>query len=154
MRSMRSRVEASGARARAIGGCAAASRGEPPSEVPPSDWPPSERALSAPASTPTSRGGGVARRGGMHESCLRSRSDELRELWARDAKEVGFEGYDQGIVMAEAERSVAAILTQEVLSFEALREMGLACTQCPNLVSSRKKVVFGVGNASADLMRN
>ena len=37
-------------------------------------------------------------------------------------------------------------------SFEALREMVLACTQCPNLVSSRKNVVFGVGNASADLM--
>ena len=37
-------------------------------------------------------------------------------------------------------------------SFAALREMVQACTQCPNLVSSRKNVVFGVGNESADLM--
>ena len=31
-------------------------------------------------------------------------------------------------------------------SFAALREMVLGCTQCPNLASSRKNVVFGVGN--------
>ena len=37
-------------------------------------------------------------------------------------------------------------------SFAALREMVLACTQCPNLVSSRKNVVFGVGNEAADIM--
>ena len=55
---------------------------------------------------------------------LASSDDEaLKQLWAHDAKQFGFEGADQGIVMAEAERSLAAILTQEVLSFEALREM-------------------------------
>ena len=37
-------------------------------------------------------------------------------------------------------------------SFAALREVVLACTQCPNLVSSRKNVVFGVGNEAADIM--
>lgn len=37
-------------------------------------------------------------------------------------------------------------------SFATLREMVLACTQCPNLVSSRKNVVFGVGNEAADIM--
>ena len=37
-------------------------------------------------------------------------------------------------------------------SFVELREMVQACTQCPNLVSSRKNVVFGVGNESADIM--
>ena len=37
-------------------------------------------------------------------------------------------------------------------SFVDLRQMVLSCTQCPNLVSSRKNVVFGVGNESADLL--
>ncbi len=34
----------------------------------------------------------------------------------------------------------------------ALREAALICTKCPHLVASRKGVVFGVGNPSADLM--
>ena len=33
-----------------------------------------------------------------------------------------------------------------------LRAQALACTQCPNLAAARKRVVFGVGNESADLM--
>ena len=37
-------------------------------------------------------------------------------------------------------------------SFGDLRQMVQGCTQCPNLVSSRKNVVFGVGSESADLM--
>ena len=37
-------------------------------------------------------------------------------------------------------------------SFGDLSQMALGCTQCPNLVSSRKNVVFGVGNESADIM--
>ena len=37
-------------------------------------------------------------------------------------------------------------------SFGDLRQMVRSCTQCPNLVSSRKNVVFGVGNESADIM--
>ena len=37
-------------------------------------------------------------------------------------------------------------------SLAELREQALACVQCPNLVASRKQVVFGVGNETADLM--
>ena len=37
-------------------------------------------------------------------------------------------------------------------SLTELREQALACVQCPNLVASRKQVVFGVGNETADLM--
>ena len=37
-------------------------------------------------------------------------------------------------------------------SFGDLSQMVRSCTQCPNLVSSRKNVVFGVGNESADIM--
>jgi uracil-DNA glycosylase family 4 len=35
---------------------------------------------------------------------------------------------------------------------EALGAKALACVKCPNLVSSRTQVVFGVGNPTADLM--
>ena len=37
-------------------------------------------------------------------------------------------------------------------AFTALRERALACVKCPNLASSRKNVVFGVGNIDAELM--
>ena len=37
-------------------------------------------------------------------------------------------------------------------SLAELREQAQACVQCPNLVASRKQVVFGVGNETADLM--
>jgi DNA polymerase len=37
-------------------------------------------------------------------------------------------------------------------AFAALRERALACTKCTHLASSRKSVVFGVGNPDAQLM--
>jgi len=37
-------------------------------------------------------------------------------------------------------------------AFAALRERALACVKCPNLASSRKTVVFGVGNIDSPLM--
>ena len=37
-------------------------------------------------------------------------------------------------------------------AFAALRERALACVKCPNLASSRKTVVFGVGTMDAQLM--
>jgi len=37
-------------------------------------------------------------------------------------------------------------------AFAALRERAQACVKCPNLASSRKNVVFGVGNIEAQLM--
>ena len=40
----------------------------------------------------------------------------------------------------------------KVVAFAALRERVLACVKCPNLASSRKNVVFGVGNIDAQLM--
>jgi DNA polymerase len=36
--------------------------------------------------------------------------------------------------------------------YNALRERVLACVKCPHLASSRKNVVFGVGNIDAELM--
>ena len=40
----------------------------------------------------------------------------------------------------------------EDMSLDQLRQSALACTKCPNLVSSRTQVVFGMGNPQADLM--
>jgi len=40
----------------------------------------------------------------------------------------------------------------KVAAFAALRERALACVKCPNLASSRKNVVFGVGSIEAQLM--
>ena len=37
-------------------------------------------------------------------------------------------------------------------AFAELRARALACVKCPNLASSRKNVVFGVGNIDAELM--
>lgn len=37
-------------------------------------------------------------------------------------------------------------------AFAALRERVMVCVKCPNLASSRKNVVFGVGNIQAQLM--
>ena len=37
-------------------------------------------------------------------------------------------------------------------AFANLRERALSCIKCPNLASSRKNVVFGVGNPDAQLM--
>ena len=37
-------------------------------------------------------------------------------------------------------------------AFTALRERALACVKCPHLASSRKNVVFGVGNIDSPLM--
>ena len=41
---------------------------------------------------------------------------------------------------------------EKATAFAALRERSLACMKCPHLASSRKNVVFGVGNIDAQLM--
>ena len=50
------------------------------------------------------------------------------------------------------ETATAPVGTPGSGSLAELREQALACVQCPNLVASRKQVVFGVGNETADLM--
>lgn len=40
----------------------------------------------------------------------------------------------------------------KLIAFNDLRERALACQKCPNLVASRKNVVFGVGSIDAELM--
>ena len=59
-----------------------------------------------------------------------SDSEELRELWARDAAQFGFAGYNQGIIMQEGDRNLFTILVQEVLSFDATRTMLCEILRC------------------------
>ena len=40
----------------------------------------------------------------------------------------------------------------KIAAFTELRERAMACVKCPHLASSRKTVVFGVGNINAELM--
>jgi uracil-DNA glycosylase len=49
---------------------------------------------------------------------------------------------------------VAAALSPEAkaAAFADLRSRAMSCVKCPNLASSRKNVVFGVGNTEAQLM--
>jgi len=42
--------------------------------------------------------------------------------------------------------------TEKAAAFAALRERALACVKCAHLATSRKNVVFGVGNIDAQLM--
>ena len=42
--------------------------------------------------------------------------------------------------------------TEKSAAFAALRERALVCVKCPHLASSRKNVVFGVGDIDAHLM--
>ena len=42
--------------------------------------------------------------------------------------------------------------TDKATAFAALRERALVCIKCPNLATSRKNVVFGVGSIDAQLM--
>lgn len=42
--------------------------------------------------------------------------------------------------------------TEKAAAFAELQQRALACVKCPNLASSRKNVVFGVGNIDAQLM--
>ena len=63
---------------------------------------------------------------------------------------------DAAVVPASPAKVVttAAKLAPEVkaVAFAALRKRVLACEKCPHLVTSRKSVVFGVGDMNASLM--
>ena len=47
---------------------------------------------------------------------------------------------------------IAAANPAKAAAMEALRQRALACVKCPNLASSRRNVVFGVGSVEARLM--
>ena len=70
----------------------------------------------------------ITAREGLDSSCVvpalaSSDSEELRELWARDAAQFGFAGYNHGIILEEGDRNLFTVLVQEVLSFDATRAM-------------------------------
>ncbi|HTV41011.1 MAG TPA: uracil-DNA glycosylase [Candidatus Sulfotelmatobacter sp.] len=58
----------------------------------------------------------------------------------------------QSTIPAAAAHAVPRPATEKTAAFAALRERVLACVKCTHLASSRKNVVFGVGNIDAQLM--
>jgi DNA polymerase len=51
------------------------------------------------------------------------------------------------------QKPIASVDAEEkAAAFNALRERAMACVKCPHLASSRKNVVFGIGNINAELM--
>ncbi len=55
-------------------------------------------------------------------------------------------------VNSPASAATPAALSPKAGAFAELRSRSLACVKCPHLVSSRKTVVFGVGNIDSPLM--
>jgi uracil-DNA glycosylase family 4 len=53
---------------------------------------------------------------------------------------------------ARSQAPITSSSPEKTAAFAALRERALACVKCPHLASSRKNVVFGVGNIDAQLM--
>src|SRR3954453_5564586 len=49
-------------------------------------------------------------------------------------------------------QAVRAPLQNKTEAMAALQEQAMACVRCSHLASSRKNVVFGVGNIDAELM--
>jgi uracil-DNA glycosylase family 4 len=54
--------------------------------------------------------------------------------------------------VATPKSEITSCLPEKAAAFTALRERALSCVKCPHLASSRKNVVFGVGNIDAQLM--
>jgi uracil-DNA glycosylase len=54
--------------------------------------------------------------------------------------------------VAPARLPITSSSPEKAVAFTALRERALVCVKCPNLASSRKNVVFGVGSIDAQLM--
>jgi len=54
--------------------------------------------------------------------------------------------------LAVPSQEIPELQNPKLKNFNELRERVMACVKCPNLASSRKNVVFGVGNIDAQLM--
>jgi len=56
------------------------------------------------------------------------------------------------VIQAPVSATSSSTSEAKAAAFAELRQRVMACVKCPNLVSSRKNVVFGVGNIDAQLM--
>ena len=57
-----------------------------------------------------------------------------------------------GIPECSTVSAAAPVSTTKATAFAELRQRAMACVKCPNLASSRRNVVFGVGSIDAQLM--
>jgi uracil-DNA glycosylase family 4 len=77
---------------------------------------------------------------------------ELIPAEARGSNQSGFQSVIRNPQPAAPEPRVGGSAIEKSAAFAALRERVLACVKCSHLASSRKNVVFGVGNIEAQLM--
>ena len=115
------------------------------------------RALALPAKTPISNfQSPVAKPPAVTPELRGSRREEAQTFqpaFQAAAAEPLTEKF-QSLLTSAATKIEAAPLDPpaKAAAFAALRERVLACGKCPHLASSRKNVVFGVGNPDAQLM--
>src|SRR3954468_16893870 len=100
------------------------------------------RAVSAPAGESKSFGSKPSERSGAEHSQRLSSAPPLAA--AAVVKAVASRTASEPIMISPAQGKPEAI--------QELRERALVCQKCPNLASSRKNVVFGVGSIDAELM--
>lgn len=79
-------------------------------------------------------------------------AEEARPKAAAPASPVSSDSNNSNFVKIPGATEIAPAAGTKAERLAALREPVLACTKCPQLVASRKQVVFGVGNPEAKLM--
>ena len=88
---------------------------------------------------------------GAYEDLLEATIDHLGAQRARGQRHVTVSpGKIDALFTVVPEAN--AQLSGDDTSLDQLRQRALACSKCPNLISTRTQVVFGVGNPQADLM--
>src|SRR5215831_17804606 len=93
---------------------------------------------------------------GPYEQLLGATIQHLEELKSRGTRHVVVSSETLVALTRPVAVQSASVpapdLPGRTAAFAALRERALACVKCPHLASSRKNVVFGVGNLQAQLM--
>ena len=88
---------------------------------------------------------------GAYEDLLEATIDHLSAQRTRGQRHVTVSPGKIGALFTVVPEANAQ-LSGDNTSLDQLCQRTLACKKCPNLVSSRTQVVFGVGNPKADLM--
>jgi uracil-DNA glycosylase len=118
----------------------------------PQSAPPPARAKAAETSAPIARPSPVPRAGGSQPPSAPPAAPSRAPLFPAVQPPPAPSAPARPALVPPALPALNIAPTERPAAFAALRERALACTRCPHLVTSRKSVVFGVGNPDAQLM--
>jgi len=118
----------------------------------PQSAPPPARAKAAETSAPIARPSPVPRAGGSQPPSAPPAAPSRAPLFPAVQPSPAPSAPARPALVPPALPALNIAPTERPAAFAALRERALACTRCPHLVTSRKSVVFGVGNPDAQLM--